>query len=137
LRSELDHLLDSFLGASGETENIVSAPLDVTEDKDRFVVKAELPGVVGKDVSVSVENGVLTIRGEKKQETEEKGKSFHRVERRYGSFQRALTLPGSADPNRTEAVYRDGVLTIRIAKREEVKPKVIEVKVQELKAASA
>lgn len=141
-RNEIDTLFESFFGVPRgphfETEKFVSTPVDVLEEKDRFVVKVEIPGVNAKDLSVNVENGLLTIRGEKRQETEEKGRSFHRVERHYGSFQRALVLPGSVDPSKTEAQYRDGVLTVRLPKHEEARPKTIEVKVTEGgKAASA
>lgn len=127
-RNELESLFDTFVQAEGRTQDFVPA-LDVSEEKDRYVVKAELPGLAPKDVNVSVENGMLTIRGEKRQESEEKGKSFHRIERRYGSFQRVLALPATVDASRTEAAYKDGVLTVRLAKREEAKPKAIEVKV--------
>ena len=128
-RNELENLFENFFDArGGDTEAFVPA-LDVVEEKDRFVVKTELPGVNPKDVSVTAENGMLTIRGEKKQESEEKGKNFHRVERSYGSFQRVLALPTSVDAGKTEANYRDGVLTVKLVKREEAKPKAIEVKV--------
>ncbi len=127
-RNELENLFDTFLQGEGRAEDFVPA-LDVAEEKDRYVVKAELPGLTAKDVNVTVENGMLTIRGEKKQESEEKGKNFHRIERRYGSFQRVLALPTTVDASKTEANYKDGVLTVRLTKHEEAKPKAIEVKV--------
>ena len=128
-RNELENLFDTFFHQTeARTEDFVPA-LDVSEEKDRYVVKAELPGLTPKDVNVTVENGMLTIRGEKKQESEEKGKNFHRIERRYGSFQRVLALPTTVDASKTEANYKDGVLTVRLTKHEEAKPKAIEVKV--------
>ena len=128
-RNELENLFDTFFQqAEARSDDFVPA-LDVTEEKDRYVVKAELPGLTAKDVNVTVENGMLTIRGEKKQESEEKGKNFHRIERRYGSFQRVLALPTTVDAAKTEAAYKDGVLTVRLTKHEAAKPKAIEVKV--------
>ncbi len=128
-RNELENLFDTFFQqAEARSEDFVPA-LDVSEEKDRYVVKAELPGLTAKDVNVTVVDGMLTIRGEKKQESEEKGKNFHRIERRYGNFQRVLALPTTVDAARTEANYKDGVLTVRLTKHEEAKPKAIEVKV--------
>ncbi len=135
-RTELDSLFDTFFDTNG-TESYGLAPIDVVEEKDAYLVKVELPGVQAKDVSVTVDNGVLTVRGEKKQESEEKGKTFHRVERRYGAFQRSFALPTAADAAGADATYRDGILCIKLAKREEAKPKAIEVKVTPALSAKA
>lgn len=102
--------------------------IDIDETQDAFAVKAELPGVDKEDVSVDIDNGVLTIRGEKKVETEDKKR--HRVECAYGSFVRSFTLPQSVDTERVEAEYKNGVLNLTIPKSEAAKPKQIEVKIK-------
>ncbi len=102
--------------------------VDINETKDNFVVKVELPGVDKKDVSVNIENGVLTIRGEKKVETEDK--KCHRVECSYGSFIRSFTLPQSVKADEIEAEYKNGILNLTIPKSEEAKPKQIDVKIK-------
>ena len=107
-----------------------SPQVDITETDKEFVIKAEIPEVKKEDVKVTVENGVLTIRGERKQETEEKGKKFHRVERHYGSFIRSFTLPDNVDPANIKASFKDGMLGLQIQKTAEAKPKSIEVKVE-------
>jgi HSP20 family protein len=106
------------------------APLvDITEDEKEFLVKAELPEVKREDVKVTVENGTLTIAGERKFEKEEKNKKYHRVERGYGQFTRAFTLPETADPNRINAEIKDGMLTVHLTKTEKAQPKAVDVKV--------
>ncbi|MBH0187604.1 MAG: Hsp20/alpha crystallin family protein, partial [Nitrospira sp.] len=94
-----------------------------------YLIKAELPEVKKEDVKVSVEDGVLTLSGERRQEKEEKGKKYHRVERSYGSFVRSFSLPESVDEGGVKAEYKDGVLNLHLPKTEKVKPKSIEVKV--------
>lgn len=111
----------------GESE--WSPMVDVSEDDKRYTVKVELPEMKREDIKVSVENGVLSLSGERKFEKEEKGKKYHRVERAYGSFMRSFTLPDDADANQVEAHYRDGVLTVSLAKSEHAKPRAIDVKV--------
>jgi HSP20 family protein len=106
-------------------------PVDVRETEDKVIVDAELPGVDPKDVQIKVEGTVLVITAERKHEKEEKAKDFHRVERSYGRFQRQIELPWGTDPEKVEATYKNGVLTVEIAKREEAKPKTIQVKIKE------
>jgi len=103
--------------------------VDISETENEYIIKAELPEVKKEDVKVTVEDGVLTIQGERRQEKEEKGKRFHRVERSYGSFVRSFTLPESVDNAGVKAEYKDGVLNLHLPKSEKVKPKAIEVKV--------
>jgi HSP20 family protein len=117
------------------------APLaDITEDDKEYTIKTELPDVRKEDVKVTVENGVLTIAGERKFEKEEKNKRYHRIERAYGTFVRSFTLPDDADSNNVKAEFKDGVLAVRVPKSESAKPKQIEVQVasgqQEQKAGS-
>ena len=102
--------------------------VDITETDDEFLIKAELPEVKREEVKVSVENGVLTIQGERKQEKEEKGKKFHRVERYYGSFMRTFTVPDNVDEKKVRAEFKDGVLNLHLPKAESFKPRKIEVK---------
>ena len=103
--------------------------VDISETEGEYLIKAELPEVRKEDVKVTVENGVLTLQGERRQEKEEKGKKFHRVERSYGSFIRSFSLPESVDESAVKAVYKDGVLHLHLPKSEKVKPKAIDVKV--------
>jgi HSP20 family protein len=102
--------------------------VDIVETEKEYLVKAELPEVKKEDVKVSVENGILTVQGERKQEKEEKGKKFHRIERSYGFFERSFTLPDNADETNISAEFKDGILNIHLAKSEKAKPKKIEVK---------
>jgi HSP20 family protein len=103
--------------------------VDISETEGEYLIKAELPEVKKEDVKVTVENGVLTLQGERRQEKEEKGRKFHRVERSYGSFVRSFSLPESVDEGAVKAEYKDGVLNLHLPKSERVKPKAIDVKV--------
>src|SRR5688572_4702737 len=103
--------------------------VDIAETAEAFEIKAELPDLKKEDVKVTIEEGQLRISGERKQEKEEKGKKFHRIERSYGSFLRSFTLPENVDDARLTAEYKDGVLNVRLPKTEKAKPKAIAVKV--------
>ena len=103
-------------------------PLDIFETKEHFVVTMELPGIDPDSVEVSVEDQTLTVRGERAFYTDVPEESFHRVERRYGAFARSLTLPQTANPDGIEAAFDKGVLTIRVPKVEEAKPRKITIK---------
>jgi HSP20 family protein len=103
--------------------------VDIAETSEDFQITAELPEVKKEDLKVSVHDGVLQISGERKQEREEKGKKWHRVERSYGSFMRSFTLPDNTDPQKVAADFKDGVLKVRLPKSAQAKPKAVEVKV--------
>ena len=103
--------------------------VDISETEGEYIIKAELPEVKKEDVKVTVEDGVLTLQGERRQEKEEKGKKYHRVERSYGSFARSFSLPETDDEGAVKAEYKDGVLNLHLPKTEKVKPKTIDVKV--------
>jgi HSP20 family protein len=103
--------------------------VDVSETDGEYQIKAEIPDVKKENVKVTLEDGVLTIQGERKQELEEKGKKYHRVERSYGSFARSFTLPDLVDEEKVKAEFKDGVLNLLLPKSEKAKPKAIEVKV--------
>jgi HSP20 family protein len=106
------------------------APLvDISEDEKEFLVKAELPGLKKEEVKVTIDNGVLTISGERKTEKEEKTKRLHRVERAYGKFERSFTLPDTADPGKVKADFEDGVLQVHLAKSEKAKATAREVQI--------
>lgn len=101
--------------------------VDIYEDAQNIVLTAELPGIEEKDLDIRMENGVLTLSGERKMEHEETQENFHRVERSYGRFTRSFTLPPTVDPNNVKAHFDNGVLKVTLLKREEAKPKQIQV----------
>jgi HSP20 family protein len=106
------------------------APLvDIVENENEFLIKADLPEVDKKNVKVRVDNGILTISGERMAEKEEKGKKLHRIERAYGSFTRSFTLPDGVDETRVAADFKDGLLMVHLPKDEKAKPRSIEVNV--------
>jgi HSP20 family protein len=110
-------------------------PVDIYEDNQKVVLKLEVPGVDQKDLDVRVENHTLTVKGERKLETEEKEQNFHRIERRYGSFFRAFTLPSTVDTEHVTANYNAGVLKLELNKKAEAQPKQIKVNVETKTAA--
>jgi HSP20 family protein len=131
LRKEMDRMFERFLEPAWPEAPMLGewAPmLDVTEDKDAVTVKAELPGVEQKDIAVSLQEGVLTIKGEKRAEKEEKDKKYHRVERSYGAFVRSIRLPSAVEAGKVAAAYKDGVITITLPKAAEAKGMTIPVK---------
>jgi len=134
IQREMNRMFDNafrFDTRDGDSEFTAWTPaVDIAEHDDQFVVKVELPGVNKDDVKITLENNILTIRGEKKQEKETKKENYHRVERSYGSFQRSFTLPTTVKSDKIDAVYKDGILHIALPKAEEAKPKQIEVKVK-------
>jgi HSP20 family protein len=128
----MDSLFDRFFRAwpmRVSTEDGPWAPeVDVSETAKQVVVKAELPGLDPKEIDVSVRADILTLRGERKQEKEEQGENFHRVERSYGSFARSIRLPAEVDSGKVNATYKDGVLKITMPKTKEAANKKIEIK---------
>lgn len=104
--------------------------VDIKETDDAYLIEAELPGLSKNDVKVTVDDGVLTIQGERKQEEESTDKKIHRVERFYGSFMRRFSLPDNVDENSVKARFKDGVLTLSVKKAEPKEPKAIEVHVE-------
>jgi HSP20 family protein len=138
---EIEDLFDRYTRAravgqpsAGSQEVIATGDwtprVDIAETDKAFVIKAEIPEVNKEDVKVNVDNRILTIRGERKQEKEEEGKKFHRVERYYGSFTRSFTLPDNVDETKVTASFTDGMLNLQIPKTEKAKPKALEVKVE-------
>jgi len=125
--SRLARMMEEMFGRSSRRGQLVPA-IDVSEDDGNYVVSAELPGAKKDDVTIECHDHVLTIRGEKKSEREEKKEKGRYFERSYGAFSRSFTLPSNADPDRIQASFKDGVLTVTIAKTEETKAKVISIK---------
>jgi HSP20 family protein len=107
-----------------------SPDVDITEDDKEYLVKADLPEMKKEDVKITVENGILSISGERKSEKEEKSKKFHRIERSYGSFERTFTMPEDADAAKLTAEFKDGVLRLHMPKNPAAQPKKINVKVE-------
>jgi len=129
MMDEMDRLARFGLARGGQelADAMGYLPLDVAETEDAYVLTAELPGVGMDDIAVNVEDNVVTIRGEKKAPEDSDGVKYHRIERPYGAFQRSLALPRNVDPEQVSAKYKDGVLEVSVGKREETKPRRIEI----------
>jgi HSP20 family protein len=129
LRAEMDNLFDNFIGAlpafsgmfgAGGGRSFALTPhVDIRETDKEILVEAELPGIDDKDISLSLQDGVLTIRGEKKHKHDEEKENYRMTERRYGSFQRSLRLPDTVDEDQVEANFDKGVLKVKLPKRPE------------------
>lgn len=133
LRKEMDKLFDRFwegdwpaLPALGEW----SPALEVSETKDAIMVKAEVPGMESKDIQLSLQDNVLTVRGEKRQEKEEKEEHYYRAERSYGAFARAIRLPSAVDGSKVAATFKNGVLKVTLPKAPAAKGNVIPIKTE-------
>ena len=130
---EFDRLFkEAFSPIFGEGElstRTWAPPVDIYENENDIVLKAELPGVEPRDVEVRVEDSTLYLKGERKFEKETKEENYHRVERSYGSFARSFSLPHSISADQGKAEYKDGLLTLTLPKREEAKPKTIKIDV--------
>jgi HSP20 family protein len=132
LRDELDRLFESPWTELARTSQLLSGwtpALDVHEDKDSFVVQAELPGMKREEIEVSLHDGALSISGERKLETKYEEAEVYRTERFFGKFQRTVTLPAPVAADKVKAQYQDGVLAITLPKTEAAKPKQIEVNI--------
>ena len=133
LQNRLNTLFQDFNRGNNENDLVPAAafvpPVDIYEDDHKIVLKLEVPGMKQDDLDIQLENNTLTVRGERKFEKEEKEENFHRIERRYGSFYRAFTIPNTVNPEGVKADYDAGVLRIQLEKRAEAKPKQIKVQV--------
>jgi HSP20 family protein len=123
---EIDRVFDAFFGQTDQGRRWVP-PMDLVEAEDHFVLKADLPGLREDDVNIEVQDGTLTISGERKAEHEQREKGWYRIERSFGSFNRSLTLPDGVDPDGIDASFSDGVLEVHIPKPEERKPRRISI----------
>lgn len=134
IRSEMDQLFDRFFSArpfytGAEVADSITPPVDVEETAEGYVVRADLPGMTEKDVKVSLVGDTLTLRGERKRESETRSGHVHRTERVFGAFERTFTLPVPVRGDRVKASYRNGVLEIQVPKAEEARVREIEVQV--------
>ncbi len=133
MQEQMNRLLDMAWNREvGEElrEGIWQPPVDIYEDESTVVIKAEVPGVDQKEIDIRIEDNTLTIRGERKHSQEVKKENYHRVERFYGTFQRSFSLPHTINQEKVKATCEQGVLTITLPKREEKKPKQINVEVK-------
>jgi HSP20 family protein len=133
LRREMDDLWNQFFTefpVLKRHEGEWAPSVDISENKESFIVQAELPGVEQKDVNVTISGNMLTVKGEKKKEEEKKDEHHHSVERYYGSFQRSFQLPANVQTDKIEATFDKGVLKVTLPKTEEAKKKEIEIKVK-------
>jgi len=133
LRRDMDRLWDRFFGEDlGLTRwrEVWTPSLDVSETKNDLIVKTEIAGVDPKDVDISLSGDTLTIKGEKKQEKEEKEEGYHLMERSYGSFSRSVRLPVEVDQDKVKASYKNGVLKITLPKSEKMRAKEIKVNIE-------
>lgn len=126
--AEITRFQNELARSIGEGPKTFAPAVDIFEEKDAFVVKAELAGVKPEEIHVEVENGILTLRGERKLDRDENKEGYHRVERWYGSFSRQFTLPRTVEADKIDAATKDGVLTVRIPKKVENKGQKIAVK---------
>jgi HSP20 family protein len=132
----MDRLFNEFMGRSlhqmaDETSasGSWSPAVNILEKHEGIVITADLPGLRSEDVDVTVDNGVLTIRGQRNFEEASEGETYHRVERWYGSFERSFSIPNSVDPSKIEARFVNGEMTVTLPKREESKPRSVKVKI--------
>lgn len=136
LRGRMDRLFNEMLrdywgpetGSEEVSSRVWAPPVDIREGSDALTLTAELPGLTKDDVSITLENNVLTLSGERKFEKETQGEAYHRIERSYGSFSRSFTLPSTVRTDTVEARFEHGVLTVSLPKQEESKPRKITIK---------
>ena len=129
MQEEMNRYFDDFFGEQrrGLAEGAWLPSVDVSETDAEFVVRAELPGMTQDNIEINVQDNVLTLKGEKKQEKKEEKENFHRLERSYGSFSRSFTLPAGVKPEDIKASFKDGVLEVTMPKAEEAKPQKIAI----------
>ena len=132
-QDEMNRLFNEFFTPTPDRNEAGVFPwnplVDIAETKDDIIVKAEIPGMKKDDIKVVIQDNVLTLKGEKQEEKQEKDKQYHRVERSYGSFERSFSLPVSVQVDQAKADYKEGVLTITLPKAEETKPKEVSVNI--------
>ena len=133
LQNRMNSIFQEYNRNQGEGDSLVTAafvpPVDIYEDEQKIALNLEVPGMKESDLDIQLENNLLTVKGERKFEKEEKEENFHRIERRYGSFTRSFTLPQTVDTGAATASYDAGVLTISLAKKEAAKPKQVKIEV--------
>ena len=129
LQGDMNRLFDRFFegrAANGTSRRWIPA-MDLVETEDHLVLRGDLPGMTEDDINIEIKDNVLTVSGERKAESEEKGEGYHRVERSFGGFSRSLSLPQGIDPEKVEAGFDKGVLEVRIPKPAEAKPTRVQI----------
>ncbi|HZY61106.1 MAG TPA: Hsp20/alpha crystallin family protein [Edaphobacter sp.] len=141
LQNRLNSIFNDFNRTESGSDELIAGSfipaVDVYEDQHKLVLKLEVPGIKQDDLNINLENQTLTVKGERKFESDEKEENFHRIERRYGSFVRSFTLPQTVDTNDVTANYDAGVLTISLTKKAEAKPKQVKIGVSGPKQVEA
>lgn len=131
MRDDMDRLFETFFGRQAQAMDELWRPaIDIEENNGNLMVRAEIPGMTKEDIKVSVKENMLKISGERKQENETKEKTFHRIERSYGKFERIIRLPSEVDADKVKASYKDGVLNVTLPKPESMKPRQIDVEIK-------
>ena len=134
MQEEMNRLFDRFFGRFSERrefdEGMWSPFVDISETKDDLVITAEIPGMNKDDIKISINDNILCLKGEKKQDKKVEEENYHRVERSYGTFHRSFTLPATVQQDQVKATYRDGILRVTLPKAEEAKPKEIAIEVK-------
>ena len=131
MERELSRVFGDFYGDNADLLNSAWAPqVDLSETEDEYVLQADLPGLKRDDVELVCVDNVVNLKGERRHESKEEKGGYHRIERRYGGFQRSFEIPGGFDADKVTASFEDGVLTVHLPKREEQKPKQIKVDVK-------
>ena len=130
LQNEINRLFERDVDESSGMMSQWPLRVDIREDAEQIFLQADIPGVEQKDIKIHVENNQLTISGERRFEDEKKRDAYHRIERAYGTFSRTFQLGGNTNPEKIQASYKNGVLVIQLPKREEAKPRAIEVRVE-------
>jgi HSP20 family protein len=134
LQDRMNTIFEDFLGRKLEEADFFAGawapPVDILEDANDMILRAELPGLKAEDVDIRIENNTLTLRGERKLESKEDSANYHRRERSYGAFSRSFSLPSTVQQEKVAAEFKDGILQVTLPKREETKPKQISIKVK-------
>jgi HSP20 family protein len=128
-KDEMNKLLENFFEKGGSSRANWLPLMDISETNENLIIKVEVPGVESKDIDISITGDILTIKGEKKSEKEEKNKNYHFIERKYGAFLRSVTLPVSVKTDQIKAEYKNGILEINLPKIEKSEVKKIPVKI--------
>lgn len=131
LENRLQHIFNNWpLDTEGANGSEWVPAVDLAEEEDKYILTADLPGLTKEDINLSITDDVITLKGNRKTESEEKKKGYHRIERSYGSFQRVFRIPGGVDSGKVEASFKNGVLNVALPKPEESRPRQIDVNIE-------
>ena len=130
IQDEMNRMFNSVARTSDSGTGVWGPSVDISENENEIVVVAEVPGMKRENINISIQDNVLTLKGEKKRESDENEENYHRIERSYGVFERSFSLPSVIQTDRVTASYKNGVLSIKLPKAEEAKPKQIDIAVK-------